>query len=243
MKVHIPQLRKLYKTQFIFRLFVLAFTIIMYFTYPKSFTVMEGLNFFNKLSWLHILWVIWVIDVFHKFIPTRKYISLGSVKHLKEFYKPIRKLFDKTELLNLIKKGRFDALKVMVIWIGIIIIIGVLQANRLLKLKDLLLISVIFYVLDLMFVLFWCPFRVWILRNRCCTTCRIFNWDHMMMFSPLLFSPGFFSFSLFFLGILELIIWELCFFLHPERFFEETNAELRCNNCIDKLCGNKNCKL
>ena len=51
------------------------------------------------------------------------------------------------------------------------------------------MISVLFYVCDLICVLIWCPFRL-IMKNRCCTTCRIFNWDHLMMFSPLIFVGG-----------------------------------------------------
>ena len=97
------------------------------------------------------------------------------------------------------------------------------------------MISIFFYVCDLICVLVWCPFRL-IMKNKCCTTCRIFNWDHLMMFSPLIFCGGFFSISLVVIAFLAFLIWELSIILYPERFSEMTNVALRCSNCTDKLC-------
>ena len=243
MKTKFTQLRKLYKTRYIFRLLVLAFVIVMYFAYPQSFSLLNGLNFFHEFSWLHLLWLGWVISMVSQLIPAKGYLPLGSVKQFKEFYQPMKKLLDRKELIAFVKKGGLDSLKVILIWITLITGIGILWTVKWITHKELFLISVVFYVLDLTFVLFWCPFRVLILKNRCCTTCRIFNWDHMMMFSPLLFTLGFYAISLFALAIAVFLVWEICFFLHPERFFEETNAALKCHNCTDNLCGNKNCRL
>ncbi len=190
-----------------------------------------------------MLWLVWIVDMTIQLIPARGYLPLGSLKQFKSFYKPVKRLIDKKELVPLFKKSWLDSLKALALWSLIIAVIGVLWSLDILQGKELLLVSVVFYVLDLTFVLFWCPFRVWILKNRCCTTCRIFNWDHMMMFSPLLFIPGFYSVSLFGLAVIVFAVWEVCFILHPERFHEETNAALNCNNCTDRLCGNKNCRL
>ena len=84
-------------------------------------------------------------------------------------------------------------------------------------------------------MLIWCPFRL-LMRNRCCTTCRIFNWDHLMMFAPMLFVRSFYAQSLFLMSLLVFLVWELCILLHPERFLEQSNAALACANCTDKLC-------
>jgi len=40
------------------------------------------------------------------------------------------------------------------------------------------------------------------------------------------------------LGVL-LVEWEITYHAHPERFFDETNAALRCANCKEKLCSHK----
>ena len=93
----------------------------------------------------------------------------------------------------------------------------------------LFIISVFFYVCDLICVLIWCPFRL-IMKNKCCTTCRIFNWDHLMMFSPLIFVGGFFSISLVVIAFIAWLAWELCVMIYPERFCEMTNAALNAQN-------------
>lgn len=243
MKTKVSQFRKFYKIRYVFRLCVLLFTLIMYFNKPDSFAVLDGLNFFKQLSWLHYLWLIWLADMILQFIPAKGYFPIGSVKQFRKFYQPIRQILQKKEIVSFIKRGGWDSVKVFAVWTVLTLIIGILKAKNILAERDLLLISVVFYVFDLTFVLFWCPFRVWILKNRCCTTCRIFNWDHLMMFSPLLFIRGFYSISLFLLSIAVFTVWEICFFSHPERFFEETNASLKCSNCTERLCGYKNCKL
>ena len=99
----------------------------------------------------------------------------------------------------------------------------------------LFLISVLFYVCDLICVLIWCPFRL-LMRTRCCTTCRIFNWDHLMMFSPMIFLGGFYAVSLIVLAFLAWLVWELCIMMYPERFWDKSNAALKCSECTDKLC-------
>ncbi len=99
----------------------------------------------------------------------------------------------------------------------------------------LFMITVFFYVCDLICVLIWCPFRL-IMKNRCCTTCRIFNWDHLMMFTPMLFVRGFYSLSLILMSIAVWLVWELCVMMYPERFWEVSNTALSCANCTDKLC-------
>lgn len=48
--------------------------------------------------------------------------------------------------------------------------------------------------------------------NKCCTTCRIFNWDHLMMFTPMLFVKGFSSYSLILVAISVFAVWEICVF-------------------------------
>ena len=236
MKAKSPLLRRPYLIHFAFRLCVLGFVVAMYFLAPESFGVLVDGRFFQSFGWLHILWIIWVIDMIRQLIPTKGYLPLGSLKQFRNFYKPIKTLVERAELLPFIRKNGMDFLKVLGVWTLLVAGIGVLWWMDILREKELLLLSVVFFVLDLTFVLFWCPFRVWILKNRCCTTCRIFNWDHMMMFSPIMFIPSFYSISLFGLSMIKFLIWECCFILYPERFCEETNAALHCQNCTDKLC-------
>ena len=75
------------------------------------------------------------------------------------------------------------------------------------------------------------------MKTRCCTECRIFNWDHLMMFSPLLFVDGFYARSLVVMAAAVFILWEYCIMAYPERFWEMSNEALKCSSCTDKLCS------
>ena len=57
-----------------------------------------------------------------------------------------------------------------------------------------------------------------------------------MMFSPMIFMGGFYGLSLFAMSVLSWIAWELCVLMYPERFWERSNAALKCSECTDKLC-------
>ena len=77
------------------------------------------------------------------------------------------------------------------------------------------------------------------MRTRCCTTCRIFNWDHLMMFSPMIFMGGFYAVSLICLAFLAWLVWEVCIMLYPERFWDKSNAATSCAPSIVRSCANK----
>ena len=83
------------------------------------------------------------------------------------------------------------------------------------------------------------PFQTWFMKNRCCTTCRIYNWDFAMMFTPLVFIPSLYTYSLLGFALALLIRWEVTYRLHPERFSPATNRYLSCANCKEKLCSHK----
>lgn len=93
-----------------------------------------------------------------------------------------------------------------------------------------------YFVFDMVCVVLWCPLQLLFMRNRCCTTCQIFNWDAIMAVTPLMFAPCWYSFALLAVAFVVLLRWEVSAFVYPERFFEETNASLSCANCRDKLC-------
>ena len=56
------------------------------------------------------------------------------------------------------------------------------------------------------------------------------------MFSPLIFMGGFYAVSLVIMAVLDWLVWELCVMMYPERFWDKSNAALKCANCTDKLC-------
>jgi len=202
---------------------------------PDSFTILDGMHFFDTLSPFHLLWGIWVVDMFLQIVPIKNRIPLGSQKLFANRFRPIREKISRKALRNHIIATTKAAYKVMLLWCGLVAALGVLYYSGIINMTGLFLCSTAFYVCDLICVLIWCPFRL-IMKNKCCTTCRIFNWDHLMMFSPLVFVGGFFSLSLVGMALLAWLVWELCVLIYPERFSEMSNLALKCSECTDKLC-------
>ena len=121
-------------------------------------------------------------------------------------------------------------------WILLTAAIGLLYFSRVIDRRMLFLITLFFYISDLICVVIWCPFQTWMMKNKCCVNCRIFNWDHAMMFSPLVFIPSFFSWSLVLLSLLIVVRWEYVWWKYPQRFWFRTNRILQCQNCTEKMC-------
>lgn len=126
---------------------------------------------------------------------------------------------------------------VLVFWVAFNAVVGLVLAHVGQLNEDTILLWTTFYfVFDMICVVLWCPLQLFLMRNRCCTTCQIFNWDAAMYVTPLLLLPSPFSLLLVFGALVVLVRWELAFFRHPERFDERTNASLKCANCRDRLC-------
>jgi len=234
-KEPMSDLRRAYVARLVARVIIFALCIFMYIKRPEELEVLQGVNFFRKFSPLHILWAIWVVDMIFQLVPVKDRIPLGSQKLFKQRFKPIVEKINSQALREYVISTTKAAYKVFIIWAALLFVLGTLHYFGILTDEHLFLISVLFYVCDLICVLIWCPFRL-ILKNRCCTTCRIFNWDHLMMFTPLLFVGGFYSISLLLMSIAVWMVWELCILMYPERFWEHSNEALRCSQCTDKLC-------
>lgn len=181
-----------------------------------------------------VIWCVYIIEMVLRFFPSR-FESMGCQKQFSENYKPTGKDLDVAEMHHQNKA----AAVVAALWIGLNLIFGVLLKIGFFTREVLFLISLAFGVCDMICILFFCPFHSWIMKNKCCISCRIYNWDYAMMFTPLIFVPNFFSWSLVFVAVVLLIKWEIAAHRHPERFFEKNNASLSCANCEEKLCHHK----
>ena len=180
----LSRFRKLYYDRFVFRCAVLLAMALVYFLAPERLDTAWGFGFFARFSFLHVLWIIWMVDMILQLCPSRNYWPLGSQKFLKTCFEPILGRIRAEGLLRYIKKCNRDTLLIGLIWLGLTLCLGALYFTGVIDRGALLLITTVFYLCDLICVLFWCPFRVWLMKNRCCTTCRIFNWDHMISYFP-----------------------------------------------------------
>lgn len=187
---------------------------------------------YESLPWiLGIVWIIYAIEMGLRFFPS-KLESPGCQKQFKNSFIP-------TENKKPILQSPWRTFSVAAAWLLLNGIIGVLYFTHVIDKGILILISLFFGVSDMICILFFCPFQTWFMKNRCCTSCRIYNWDFAMMFTPLVFVPGLYTWSLLALSLLLLLRWEITYKLHPERFSDETNAAIRCVNCTEKLCKHK----
>jgi hypothetical protein len=227
--------RKRYVWRLAGRIVVLALCLLAWIKAPQTYDILEGMNFFRTLSPLHLLWAVWVGDMVLQIVPIKNKVPLGSQKLFANRFRPIREKINYESLRSYVISTTRAAYRVFLLWCALIAVIGLLYGGGYISPIGLFMISVFFYVCDLICVLVWCPFRL-MMRTRCCTTCRIFNWDHLMMFSPLIFLGGFYAISLVVLALAAWLVWELCVMLYPERFWEHSNAALKCSECTDKLC-------
>lgn len=229
------KIRKVYMIRLVFRCLVFVACLFIFMLRPDMLDILQNGNFFHQFSVFHLLWGIWVADMILQLIPVKEKVPLGSQKLFRQRFKPIRDKINYQALHQYIVFTTKAAYKVMLLWAVFLTMLGIFHYTDVISDNILFLISVAFYVCDLICVLIWCPFRL-ILQNRCCTTCRIFNWDHLMMFTPMLFLKGFFSISLLILALVVWLVWEICVMIYPERFWEHSNEALRCSKCTDKLC-------
>ena len=128
---------------------------------------------------------------------------------------------------------------VAIVWILLNGAIGWLFMLNVIDEGILLLVSLAYSVCDMICILFFCPFQTWFLKNKCCVSCRIYNWDYAMMFTPLFFVRKIYTWSLLVAAVALMIRWEITVYRFPERFSENTNAYLNCSNCTEKLCSHK----
>jgi len=188
----------------------------------------------EELPWLMaVIWVVYAVEMVLRFFPSK----LESMGCQKQFVRNYRSKLAEGE------RARLNTAKttfmVAASWIALNGIIGILFFARVFDEGILLLISLFYGVCDMICILFFCPFQTWMMKNKCCGTCRIYNWDYAMMFTPLVFIRSGYTASLVALSVLLLVRWELAVYLHPEFFCEEANDSLSCANCKEKLCHHK----
>lgn len=228
-------MRKRYMARLVIRGAIFILCTIIWRYRPEELNILEGNRFFERLSILHLLWCIWMADMAYQLIPMKGHVPLGSQKLFGQRFKAAGENVQTAALKQYIGKATAGALKVLALWVLLTVCLGILHRKGILGDGELFMVSTAFYVCDLICVLIWCPFRV-MMRTRCCTTCRIFNWDHLMMFAPMIFVKGFYSQSLVAVSAVIWAAWEISILRHPERFWEQSNVSLKCVNCEDKLC-------
>ncbi len=190
-------------------------------------------GFENNNVLLGVIWLIFIVEMFLRFFPS-SLESMGCRKQFASQFLPVETATEKFKL----KTGK-TTFMVLVSWVILNGTIGALYLVGVLDRGIMLLIALFYSVCDVVCILFFCPFQTLIMKNKCCGTCRIYNWDYAMMFTPFLFVKNGYAWSLLGVALLLLLCWEIAVLRHPERFCESQNDSLSCGKCQEKLCHHK----
>jgi hypothetical protein len=258
---NISHIFNIYVMELALRSALLAAGIGAYLWVPEKLDVNTQFGFHAGISLINIAWLLILLSMLQKFFP-QAITSIGSRKQFKKLFHlpPVEKFLGKdladlsddifnTEFfkgsknypLLLEEKRQLNkgAVLILMAWSVLNLLIGALYFKGIIDRNMLVIISLFYFVSDTICVLIYCPFQKIFMKNRCCVTCRIFNWDSIMLCTPLLFIPSWFSYTLCALAIILLVRWEIIFNRHPERFSEQFNLSLRCAGCREKLCRMK----
>lgn len=211
-------------------IFLINTTIIVIF-FPDYAIELEPL-------FLAVFFGYFIIDTFTVIHPYFS-DSVFSGKQFKKHFKA-RNQYKKDQLHQLISRNNTWAFIIFLLYFGGLSMIGLLYYY--LPFFTTYHLYILFFIIntaDYFCILFWCPFRSFFLKNKCCTTCRISNWDRFMKFYILIFVGNSYTTILFFMGLFVFLLWETLHFRHPERFYSISNQSLSCNVCTDNLCKNK----
>lgn len=209
-------------------LFVVALLLYLSGNGPVSFEYVS-----NSPVILPVITAIFLVEIYLRFFPS-DIESMGCQKQFEMNYRQKKQLREKVRL-----NSWKSTLAVAIAWFILNGIIGGLYINGVIDEGILWLIALAYSVCDMICILFYCPFQHLFMKNKCCTTCRIYNWDFAMMFTPLIFTKNIFAWCLIIASLALLIQWEILVYKYPERFLEETNESLECRNCRERLCSHK----
>ena len=70
------RIRKQYFARLAGRILILLAAALLLMLHPKQFDVLTGMRFFDSFSLLHLLWLVWVIDMLLQIIPIKKKVAM-----------------------------------------------------------------------------------------------------------------------------------------------------------------------
>lgn len=222
----------------ILRSLLLIGSILLYMINGSFFLSIVNFNiiFHLGIKLYHLIWFLLMLEMLFVLIPSlNRYVSCG--KCFEHHHLPAEK-YDQHQVINHIRIYNKRARLTFVLWMSFIIVIALLYTFKLLTTMQIILFVVFLYFLDHVFITVWCPIKAFLIKNKCCTSCRIYNWGHAMMFSPLIVIPSFWTYTLILLAVIILLYWEYSVYKYPERFLEIANKNLQCSYCEMKCYKN-----
>ena len=232
------KMMKIYWAKLALRITVFL-TVLGIYIYDKNILMTLLLQpVYMGVNLMHLLWLGFMYMMLSHLKPKEPF-TMACLKGMGSKFDPVEN-YDRIKLFEYTKQQNVAAWKVMLVWLAGNGIVGILHTVEIIGDAELIMLSVFYFLCDYICILFYCPFQSHIMKNKCCVNCRIYDWGHFMMFTPMLFIHSFYSLSLFFTSAVVLIHWELIYAKYPERFYSGSNKRLQCANCKDKTCQMKN---
>ncbi|MDO5009765.1 MAG: hypothetical protein Q4E31_02980 [Intestinibacter bartlettii] len=211
--------------------------LIIFIDNPNNIYKVLNYNIIFGIKVYQICWIYLVNDILKVIIPYKSkktYNGKLFLKHYKE-----KNNYNKNKMLNQTSNNNKNAFNVFLAWIGLNFILFYIYFKLNLSKPWLIMLFLFYFWADMVCVNIWCPFQVIFMKNRCCNTCRIYNWDHIMYFTPFILIPNIYTYSLIILSIISLLQWEYNLKKYPERFSNISNLNLTCANCKNECRFNK----
>ena len=144
---------------------------------------------------------------------------------------------------GVLPKKRKGLILVLGLWAYYLLAVALLKKAGVLNWYIFLAGACTMMVFNSIFVRKVCLLSVLFLHNRndCCKNCGINNWDYAIFSSALFFAPKMsavataVNLAIIVLSFAMMLVWEITYHRHPERFYPETNEALRCSECL-KQC-------
>lgn len=228
----VTKMLRSYLVRFSFRLLVLINVFCVYLTNRSLLDFTKNPKLLHPIN---LLWLIFLISFAMQLSPKSR-VSRGCLKQFPAYYDKIEAVVDDIRLRTKLSRLDLGATRVGLVWAALNLAIAFCFYRRWIGVPTMVLIASFYYVSDIICIVFYCPFQSLFMKNKCCVTCRIFAWGTIMVATPYIFIPHFYSWSLVGLALVCTFLWEYTYRRYPERFLEETNAFLACENCTDHLC-------
>lgn len=188
----------------------------------------------SRLTPLTAVWLGLMLSMVSRLFPSKRE-SLGCQKEFAGRFRPTGRGVPEQEA----EEADRGALRVLASWVLLNGAFLLAHGRGWLSGRFLVCLAGFYGVCDIVCILFFCPFQAWMMHNRCCTVCRIYNWDYAMLCTPLLALRGVLSLSACGLALALLLRWEWTYRRRRERFFQCANGALSCEACGEHLCRYK----
>ncbi len=224
--------KKTQKLLFIRFILFVTFTTLILFDILNDTKIIDFIinhRILNTISIIHIFWLFVMFDMITIIIPKFNNNSYNGKHFLKHYLPAID--YHQNKLINHTKQNRRGALKSAIFWISFNLPFAILFFLGYLDTLFFYWLFFLYYFLDTFCINIFCIFHIFIVRNKCCNECRIYNWSYAMYCTPLLFIPDVWNYVLVLLSGIILIQWEFGAHFHPERFSAISNLTLQCQNC------------